>query len=878
MKLWTRILALVLCLMLSGVLAACGNTPAGPGTETQAPETGEPASSGETGHETKPETDPGTVELNDWLNEDGTPKYKVVWPDGSRLGTISAKLRQALSEVSGVKYEIMTDWVDRGTEPPADNYEILVGRTNRKDEDELVGDLTPGMTRIVATEKKLMFLGYDEASVTAGVTWFINTYLTGENKLTYPSGTIYEKAPDLSIHLVQPVYDCPDLIVADVDMSGANSEYYGIDPTGEKDCTNAIQSAINSVAGKGGGTVYLPAGKYLVTSKISIPPYVTLRGDWQDPDKGTEYGTVILAVPKKDGESLFEIRGSAGVNGLTVFYPEQSLTNPKPYGFTFYTTGAGDAYMLASVTRCTVINGYQGLGACVNEGNAHEQFSVDTFKGTFIRTAAEVYNQADVGTWKLVTVNPKYWAECPLTNSKPTVSDIAAYTRKNTVGLILGDLEWTEFAGLYVSDCKYGIQIVDGKRIQFAGSISDALIQNTDIALKIDNMDARWGMTLTNSKLSGSSKSIENNSSGAVKMSNVTLSGTTTKASKADIINEGTNVLESFRLPYEKTYEKPAANLFLFEGTNNGSKDVSAALQSMLDEAGKTGGIVYLPAGVYRLDSAIDVPAGVELRGASASPNRDTGSTAGGTVLMAKCLVGENYGPDSKALITLGPKAGLSGVRIVFPDNGPKVDSSEILTALRTAYAVRGTGEGVYLLNCCICAAGYGVDFSGCDNHYIKKLSSLCYFNTMLLGGKNGVVEGCLQNGTVLTRKNSNMSSFVSSRWLNDEGQIWAVLFDPITRAYNQYIVLTEGEGEVVFNTFIYGPNSFVTNEGMEDAVIVSIGADNIGGTLIVSKSGSMDILGAMRYNGDSIDYQGGTLGVFTRLSINDKKETPFNR
>ena len=121
MKLWIRILCLVLGLMLSGVLAACGNTPAGPSgtdTETQAQE---PA----TGEETGSETEPAQIELNDWLNEDGTAKYTVVWPDGSRLGSISAKLRAAISTVCGAEVKIITDWVDRGTEPPADNYEIL---------------------------------------------------------------------------------------------------------------------------------------------------------------------------------------------------------------------------------------------------------------------------------------------------------------------------------------------------------------------------------------------------------------------------------------------------------------------------------------------------------------------------------------------------------------------------------------------------------------------------------------------------------------------------------------------------------------------------------------------------------------------------------
>ena len=45
-------------------------------------------------------------------------------------------------------------------------------------------------------------------------------------------------------------------------------------------------------------TVYLPAGVYAVSGKIQIPPYVTLRGDWQDPDTGGDgCGTVIFVLP-----------------------------------------------------------------------------------------------------------------------------------------------------------------------------------------------------------------------------------------------------------------------------------------------------------------------------------------------------------------------------------------------------------------------------------------------------------------------------------------------------------------------------------------------------------------------------------------------------
>ena len=107
---------------------------------------------------------------------------------------------------------------------------------------------------------------------------------------------------------------------------------------------------------------------------------------------------------------LFTLSGSSGVVGLTVYYPNQSFEAIKPYPAVFYTNGQGASYMLSTIKNCTVINGYRGIGACCHteNTNAHEQLTVENVKGTFLYTAAEVYNQADVGTWENVVVSGRY--------------------------------------------------------------------------------------------------------------------------------------------------------------------------------------------------------------------------------------------------------------------------------------------------------------------------------------------------------------------------------------------------------------------------------------------------------------------------------------
>lgn len=672
--------------------------------------------------------------------------------------------------------------------------------------------------------------------------------------------------PVASGFLVDTVYPTADTVVAAVDIT---KEPYNADNTGKTDVTDIINKALLDVRNMGGGTVWMPVGSYLVSDTVTIPTYCTLRGDWQDPDLGQEYGTVILARQPQGlaaDQALFLIGGSAGVNGLTVYYPDQSLDNVREYPFTFYTNGVHTSYMLSSVTNCTVINGYRGLGACVTDDSVHEMFSVDNVKGTFLSVGAEMYNQADVGTWKALTVSPKYWMESTL--GSPVDGDaLRAYTKANTIGLILGDLEWTEFAELKVEDCKYGINIVKGKRIEFAGSFYGAEVKNCDIALKVDHLDDRWGLTVVNSRLEGSLYSIENNSMGMVKTLNADLVGPVGGSGKTE--NDYSDYARSVSIDFSEPIGRPNAELYLYSGYANGTRDLSAEIQALLDEAGRTGGVVYLPSGVYLLEAPITVPAGVELRGSAGSPTRDVMAELGGTVLLSRYGTGKGFGPDDTALITLGQDSGIRGIRIVFGDNGPIMFSENGQTN-DSVYAVRGRGSGVYVVNCSIIASAYGVDFTDCDGHYIKKLLTCCYYNAMTLGGDGGRVEGCLQNGTVLTRMSADMRSYCGN--MIDESEIF-LMFNEILRPSCRYIVIKEGRGQLVFNTFAYGVCDLITNDGGEGVRIVSVGSDNIGGTQTVQIKGDMTVLGALRYNGLSYRNESGTLRLYARLTINDKSE-----
>ncbi len=656
-------------------------------------------------------------------------------------------------------------------------------------------------------------------------------------------------------------------IVADIIPT---QDGYIVRGDGAVDCTAGIQKALNHCEDAGGGTVYLPAGEYMITGSLNIPARVALVGEWNDPDtlQGDTYGTVILAnVPSQDTKEggLFNLGGSGGVVGLTVYYPNQSLTAVKPYPAVFYTDGRGGSYMLSTVKNCTVINGYRGIGACCHtvNSNAHEQLTIENLKGTFLYTAAEVYNQADVGTWENVVVSGRYWANAKGRLMQSVGLDaLNSYTEANTVGMMLGDLEWTEFSGLIIEHCNIGLKIVKGQRIQFAGSLFNVSIDECGTGILVEDLDPRWGMLIANSSIDNG---IQNTTGGLVKAVNVTVQG---KGCTGSVTRETVKEIKDIALP-KVEYNLPGSYMKIANLAKDGKTDVSAALQEILNDMPSSGGIVYLPAGAYRLDKPISVPAGVQLRGNAAVATRGFDGNDKGTIILS--YYGDDLEEDQdplteKALITLnGDNAGLYGIRITYAKNGPHNKN------LKTTYAVRGNGKGVYAENVTITAAGYGIDFRKCDNHVIKKVVTCCYYNTFLVGGNNGVITGCLQNGTVIDR----CGDPGLKNWLADNEDIFASLFDPILRESAKYIIADKGSNQTIYNTFVYGCHTMLTINGAEKLLAVNVGSDNLGlsGSQFDMKKGSATVINAMRYNGRSYRNSGGELGLYNRLAIDYKTE-----
>ena len=853
LRLSVALLALLMILTLG--LCACRNTP-------DQPEPG-------------PEPEPDVPKFN-LVDENGAFPYVIVRGDyaKSAVTKMAAIVHVALEGVlDRDDVEITTD------ETPAAAYEILIGKTNRPESEEILSTLGERQyaVRVMNEGKTIVIVGVDDAQTVKAVDYFLRKYVgydyitevvnVKENisiplelneVLTYENTQEHSDAPII----VQTHYVAEDTVVADII---AGRENYGVDPTGVADSTDGIQRALDDCEARGGGTVFLPVGNYRITKQLRIPSFTVLRGDWQNPELGNEYGTVILAdVPSRDEmtNGTILLGASGGAYGLTVYYPKQSLSDVKPYPFTFYFNPAhqNKGGHAPTVKNCTIINGYRGVGATVLSEGGHEQLTIENLFGTFLDIGVAIGFSSDVGNCTNITISPKYWSEFASARGYDAVAvkDIKSYTRANTVGMQLSDVEWTEYIHITISDCSTGIHIIPAVRIGFAGSFYDTVVVDCDTAVLAEELDNRWGAHFSNCYLEGSDYGMVNHSSGIIKTAGTTIIG----GLEGDILVD-TDLLTEYNIDTGVGYPKPNGVLYVGDFDKTGKTDISAELQALLYEAGKTGGIVYLPGGTYLIDEPIEVPEGVELRGTSPVATREeTGRALGTRVMTHYGLEGTE---DDMALITLGENAGVNGIRFVYTSNHSGIRD--------TAYTVRGTGEGVYVVNSCFILAGRGIDFAGCNNHLIKKVTSFCFINDIRVGGKNGTVTGFLHNATVCDRV----------AYTPESGELGGNMLNPnysnrneVARDYNTSIWVVDAEGQRIWNAFSYGVAHFIVAEDSYDTLAVNIGTDNIGSKTaqMVISGGDFTGINILRYNGHSYDAEDGArVTLYSRLAIGDKTE-----
>jgi len=244
---------------------------------------------------------------------------------------------------------------------------------------------------------------------------------------------------------------------------------HGAKGDGVTDDTAAIQAAMNETA-KTGGVVYLPPAKYLVKGNLNVPAGVHVKGAALAPQYSEPLlGTIILATGGRDNENapaLFEMTSCTSVSGLTVYYPEQKVTDIRPYPWTFRLQGNDN-----TVENVTLVNSYNGIVTGPANNVRHRIRSV---YGCVLRRGIFVDACTDIGRIDNVQFHGHWWWAASVAGNADIVNK---YMIDNCEAFIFGRTDWEYVTNTFVFPVKIGYRFIATKdgacNGQFSGIGSD---------------------------------------------------------------------------------------------------------------------------------------------------------------------------------------------------------------------------------------------------------------------------------------------------------------------------------------------------------------------------------------------------------------------
>ncbi len=267
-------------------------------------------------------------------------------------------------------------------------------------------------------------------------------------------GLLPQSAIAQNWQLVQPSYPTIDNVVAAYSVAD-----YGATGDGITDVTSIFQSRLNALGTLGGGTLWVPAGKYVIKGTLLIPKGITLRGDWKKPVKGQAVaGTILMAYSgrgNEDATPFITMQPSSAVIGVTIWYPEQlpgSIT-PYPPAILF-----GDPAFWGNdgcnVKNVTLVNAYSG--AIFSRVNGGASPVINGLYGTPLSRGVEIDNIADVGRIEWIDFSPAYWAGSGLPNSPVAGSSYANWIYQNGTGIVMRRNDWSYTSFVNIEGYKIG--------------------------------------------------------------------------------------------------------------------------------------------------------------------------------------------------------------------------------------------------------------------------------------------------------------------------------------------------------------------------------------------------------------------------------------
>jgi hypothetical protein len=218
---------------------------------------------------------------------------------------------------------------------------------------------------------------------------------------------------------------------------------FGASPERE-DNAAAFQAALDKAgANPGGGTVYVPGGRYAFRGDIVVPTGVELRGCSDVPHHTVSGGTVLLVYHNRGAESgspFVSLAGGSGLRGVTFWYPEQPLKAPEPYPWTV--RALGKHCWLKDVT---IGNAWQAVDLATHRSDGHR---ISYLAGAMFRRGLFLGGCKATGWIEDVQFNPHY--ACRLPKDLPRVEG----ERPGDVGGRVIQFQREHLEGIVIRDCR----------------------------------------------------------------------------------------------------------------------------------------------------------------------------------------------------------------------------------------------------------------------------------------------------------------------------------------------------------------------------------------------------------------------------------------